>query len=143
MTKGIDPEIFIRTHFDPFDFMLRVKVGGDSKLMLGNRQIQRTSRYYVAIKGDELCKVSPPVAGAKVGEFKRASKISEATWIDVNRQILPGTWDARIHTKNKSTHKLRETSFEAGWKVCEGNNAADFRFDNIDYRYYVSMKRGN
>lgn len=137
MVHGIDPETFIRCHTDRFDFMLRVKVSREVKLMLGNREIQPTSRYYVAINGHDLQKISPPVEGTTIGQFKRAAKVSEYEYQRVMKQIGPGVWDARIHTKNKSKYEMRVTSFEAGWKICECNNADDFRFDNINYRYYV------
>ena len=50
-------------------------------------------------------------------------------------------WDARVCTKNKGVYELTKTQIEAGWKVTECNDADDFRFDNIDYRYYINEAR--
>lgn len=138
MLYGIDPEIFIRAHTDPYDFMLRAKVDRSSQLMLDGVQIQSTSRYYVTSNGRELIKVSPPAKGAQVGAFKRASKIPDDVWRSVNAAIPAGTWDARIHTKNKSKYTIRRTNLQAGWKCSECNDVRDFDFSNIDYAFYVN-----
>jgi len=137
MLYGIDPEIYIRTHTDPYDFMLRAKVDRSSKLMLGDKKIQSTSRYYVAVQGAPLVKVSPPAKGNIVGTFKRASKIPEDVWKSVNASIPAGAWDARIHTKNKSKYTIRHTNLQAGWKCAECNDVRDFDFSNVDYDFYV------
>lgn len=141
MVHGIDPEQFVRFHTDPFDFMLRVKVDRASHLMLGGREIQGTSRYYVALQGEELVKVSPPVKGARVGDYKRANGVPDDLFKSVSAEIGPGVHDPRIHTKNKSKYEIREMTIEAGWKVRECNDAATFRFDNINYEFYVSEAR--
>lgn len=137
MLYGIDPEIYIKAHTDPYDFMLRAKVDRSSKLMLGDKKIQSTSRYYVAVKGASLVKVSPPAKGNIVGTFKRASKIPEDVWKSVNASIPAGAWDARIHTKNKSKYTIRHTNLQAGWKCAECNDVRDFDFSNVDYDFYV------
>lgn len=137
MTEGIPPEIYIRAHTDPYDFMCRAKVDRSSKLMLGERQIQSTSRYYVALEGAELRKISPPAKGAQIGEYKRKNGVSDAEYERILAEIAPGTHDERIHTKNKSKYETREMSIVAGWKVAECNNAADFRFNNLNYEWYI------
>lgn len=138
MVHGIDPETFIRLHGDKFDFMCRAKVDKTSQLMLGNRQIQRTSRYYVSTDGEILRKISPPANGHTIGEFKRKPKVSEMDYINIRDKLSPGQWDERIHTKNKGRYENRVTMFEAGWKVTECNDADAFRFANINYDYYVN-----
>lgn len=137
MTQGVTVENFIKNHLDMFDFMLRAKVDRSSKLMLGNREIQRTSRYYVAKNGDDLKKISPPVAGAKVGDYKRKSGLTDAEFNSISQTLQPGEWDGRIHTGNKSRYEIREMSIEAGFKVAECNDAANFRFDNLNYDWYI------
>ena len=87
MTQGIDVETYIRLQHDPYDFMCRVKVDRASKLMLGNRQLQSTTRYYVAVNGEEMRKVSPPVNGAVIGEYKRANKLTDAYFNQVMSEI--------------------------------------------------------
>lgn len=138
MVHGVDPEIFIRSHTDKFDFMCRAKVDRGSKLYLGDCELQRTSRYYVAINGAPLRKISPPAG--PIGKFKRANGISEANYL---RAMNANDWqhDPTVCTKNKSKYEDRVTAFEAGWNIAECNNADDFRFDNIAYDYYVSEAR--
>jgi len=138
MIDDVDPETFIRAHTDPFDFMLRAKVNRASKLMLGDQQIQSTSRYYVATNGQELIKVSPPAKDYQVGAFKRASKVPDSLWASVNADIPIGSWDVRIHTKNKSKYTIRRMNMQAGWKCAECNDAKTFDFANIDYAFYVN-----
>lgn len=141
MVQGIDPETFIRAHSDPFDFMCRAKVDRSSHLMLGAQRIQRVSRYYVARNGAPLIKVSPPVKGAQVGDFKRRSGLTDMEYNRIAATVPPGQWDERIHTKNKSRHEIREMSLQAGWNVAECNDASKFRFDNVNYDFYVTEAR--
>lgn len=138
MVYGVDPATYIRLHTDKFDFMLRAKVGRTAKLMLGNREIQRTTRYYVSTDGEALVKVEPPTG--PIGKPKKANGVSMAQYESVMR-ANGWQWDATVCTKNKSLYKNRETQFEAGWKVTECNDASSFRFDNINYEYYVREAR--
>lgn len=138
MVKGVDLETYIRAQSDPFDFMCRVKVDRGSRLMLGNVEVQRVTRYYVAVNGAPLVKISPPPTGCKIGDWKRRNGISESEYQSVLRTLAPGTWDARIHTKNKSVYQNREMAIEAGWKIAECNDASSFDFNNVDYRWYVA-----
>ncbi len=140
MVNEIDPELFIRTHSDPFDFMCRAKVNKASRLMLGDRQIQSTSRYYVALDGEPLSKVSPPPAGAVIGTFKRASKVSQAEYDRVMVET-GGQWDERVCTKNKSTYQDRVMNIQAGLKIAVCNRASDFDFANVDYNWYINEAR--
>lgn len=142
MVHNISPETIIKAHSDPFDFMLRVKVGRADELLFDSKPIQKTSRYFVAKRGGTLIKVSPPAKGAEVGVYKRANNVSEAVWIAVNAELAakatPNAWDARIHTKNKSKYVMRETGIQAGYKVIICNDVKDFDFNNINYDYYIN-----
>lgn len=135
MTQGIDPETFIRLQSDPFDFMCRVKADRSSKLILGNRQVQNTTRYYVVKEGERMVKISP--ASGPLGAYKKANGISDNEYNRV-MQETGGAWDARVCTKNQSKYEERETAIEAGWKIAECNDARNFRFDNVDYAWYVN-----
>ena len=137
MVHGIDPAAYIRCHTDPFDFMCRVKVDKASNLLLGGVPIQRTTRYYVAINGAPLTKVSPPPAGHSIGEFKRANGVTKMEYDRVMRET-GGQWDERVCTKNKSRYDMNTTGIEAGWKIAECNDSRNFRFDNVNYDYYVA-----
>lgn len=139
MVHGVNPEHYIRAHTDKFDFMLRAKVGGVSKLMLGDRQIQKTSRYYIAIKGEPLRKISPPTGTP--GTYKRKPKLTDHEYESILATLPPGTHDERIHTKNKSVYKDNVTAFDAGFLAAECNDASTFDFNNINHAYYVNEAR--
>jgi hypothetical protein len=140
MVHGIDPETFIRCHTNPFDFMLRAKVQRSDHLYLGDREIQRTTRYYVAREGAQMVKVSPPPAGAVLGAYKRKNGVSQSDYERVMRET-GGEWSEAVCTGNRSKYEERRTAIQAGWRVAECNVASTFRFDNLDYSYYVSEAR--
>ena len=102
--------------------------------------MQRVTRYYVAHHGAPLVKVSPPVAGGVVGQWKRANGVTKAEYERVMRET-GGEWDERVCTRNRSKYTERRTTFEAGWNVAECNDAADFSFDNLNREYYVNEAR--
>lgn len=137
MVYGIDPEAFIRLHGDPFDFMLRVKVGRADVLTLGGEEIQRNTRYYVARDGRRMVKTSPPAKGAKVGDFKRRNGITDSEYERIKREV-GDVWDERIHTKNKSRYEMRETQIQAGYLVEECNDSNKFDWNRVDYSYYIA-----
>lgn len=60
LLHGTPIEQFIRQHADPMDFMLRAKVPRSSRLILGDRQVQNVTRYYVSTTGGALVKIMPP-----------------------------------------------------------------------------------
>lgn len=67
LVRGVPVEDFIKSHRDPFDFMLSVKVPKSSRLEMrwadGRVEpVQNTTRYYVARGGCTLTKVMPPLA---------------------------------------------------------------------------------
>lgn len=136
MLHGVDPEAYIRLCTNPYDFMLRAKVDRSSRLELGGKRIQSTSRYYVARQGEPLVKISPPVGGGIIGRYKRANKVTKAEYERVMEET-GWQWDERVCTKNKSTYQERRMAFQAGWLVAECNDATDFSFDNVNYDFYV------
>jgi hypothetical protein len=135
MVHGIEPETYIRVHSDPFDFMCRARATQGSSLVLGGAPVQRTFRYYVAREGAPLVKISPPAGPA--GAWKRRNGVSET---DYNRRMAEtgGEWCETVCTKNRSKYEQRETAVEAGWKVADCCDASRFRFDNVDYAWYVN-----
>lgn len=138
MTRGTDIEEYIYGHDDPFDFMMRAKVDRSSRLMIGDREVQRITRYFVSTNGAAMRKVSPP-AGPP-GAWKRKNGISDAEYHAVLREV-GDAWDERIHTKNKSKYETREMSFEAGFLVTECNRAADFDWESLNYQYYIDAAK--
>lgn len=141
MTRGVPIDQFIYGHRNKFDFMCRVKVDRSSHLYLDDTELQRITRYYAAINGGNLRKVSPPAKGAKVGDYKRRNGITDQEYHAVLDTLPIGAWDARIHTKNKSCYVIRETAIEAGHKVAECNVASRFDFDNVNYDWYIEAAR--
>ena len=137
MVYGVDPETFIRSHTDPFDFMCRIKVDRASQLTLGGQPIQSVTRYYVAIEGGTMAKRSPPPAGHAIGQWKRAPKVIKAEYDRVMAET-GGEWDARVCTKAKTKYDNVVTAIQAGWKVAECNDASAFRFGNVNYDYYIA-----
>lgn len=140
MVHGVDPEWIIRGHTDPFDFMLRAKVGRSDHLFIGDEEVQRVTRYFISTNGAPMVKVAPPVAGGVVGQFKRANGVTKAEYERV-MQETGGEWDERVCTKNRSRYTERRNMIQAGWKVTECNDAADFDWSAVDYSYYIAEAR--
>lgn len=66
MLKDVDIKEFVRNHSDIYDFMMRVKVPRNSKLVLvkdDGTEIpqQNTCRYYASKDGGKLVKIMPPI----------------------------------------------------------------------------------
>lgn len=135
MLKGVNPETFIRSHTDPFDFMLRAKVDRRSTLYIGDDVAGNIIRYFIANEGKPLRKVSPPTGAP--GTFKRRSKVPDDVYAAISATLAPGQWDERIHTSNKSVYEDREIGFVAGWNVNLCNHVRDFAWHNLNHRYYV------
>lgn len=137
MLYGVPPDEFIWSHFDPFDFMICAKATGKSRLYIGNQQMSKTTRYYIALDGGEMYNIAPPVAGATYGGYKRKPKISDAEFYRINSETPPGTWNPLIHTGNKSTYEDRKTGISVGWLTAECNNAERFDWARLNREYYI------
>ena len=135
MTHSWSLETGIKLVTDPFDFMLRYKTQGESKVYIGDVEQLKNVRYYVSVSGKPMKKISPPKG--EIGEFKRANKIADALFDSVMKQIGKGVWDSRIHTKNKSKYVIVETSIESKWLVKECNRADKFNWSDVDWKYYI------
>jgi len=140
MVHNVPPETFVHACTNPYAFCLRAKVDRSSRLYLGDREMQRTTRYYVARQGSELIKISPPAAGGVIGQWKRANGVTKAEYDRVMTET-GGAWDERVCTKNQSKYTERRTAFQAGYAIAECNDAASFRFDNLNYDWYIGEAR--
>lgn len=80
---------FIAAHHDPFDFCRTAKVQKRDRLLHGDREIQRTTRYHVAIRGDGLTKVMPPLRG-KTNE--RHNGIDKGFAVQICNDITDFDW---------------------------------------------------
>lgn len=155
LVHGVNIREFITNHDDIFDFMLRTKVGRKDGLILtdtaGNeRRLQNITRYYIGVDGGALTKISPPAKGHKVGQWKRATKLTDQFYNEViaelndqNHEIdsLDSTglpWDERINTKNKSKYETRRTGFNVGYLVAPCNDINDADRSNINFEYYIA-----
>lgn len=130
MIHGIGVRDFILNHKDTYDFLLRTKVPRGSELHWGNDKVANIVRYYISSEGKPLKKVMP-AAGEK-GAYKRKNGVSEADY----KRLYNGTWDERIHTKNKSVYEDREVGLHTGWNVnlCNNLNGHEFK---INYEWYI------
>ena len=151
LLRGCDIEKLVHNHNDPFDFMLRTKVGRSDELLITHpldgieEQLQKITRYYIAVDGGTLSKRSPPKAGCILGDWKRKNSLTDQYYKSVKQELrllhpddktLP--WDERINTKNKSVYEIRNTSYNAGRLVAPCNNMDAFNWGNIDYNYYIN-----
>jgi hypothetical protein len=139
MTKGVSIERYIYDHADPFDFMCRAKVKRSEQLWIGDKQVQRIQRYYVARQGGAMKKVLPP--SGPLGQFKRKNGISDHEYYSILKTLPEGTHDKRIHTANGSKYERREMGIESGWLVADCNKASDFDFNNVNYEYYIEQAK--
>lgn len=134
MIEGGTIAQYLMASVDPFDFMLRTKATGQSKLYIGDKQTTKTVRYYISTKGEPMSKTAPPTGVP--GAYKKATKVSDSMYEKIMREIGPGVWDERIHTKNKSVHAERTTDICKGYLVKECNVASDFDWTDVDFDYY-------
>ena len=148
LVHGESIEQFIQFATDPFDFMLRAKVPRKSSLVMAHgpehegdvpseTPMQNTTRYYVSNAGGSLVKISPPPAGCIQGAYKRRNGVSERDYRAIVATLPDGTWDERVHTKNKSRYETRRMGFNVGWKTTECNRASAFDWSNLNREFYI------
>ena len=138
MAYGVDIEQFIRMCTNPFDFTVQVKINRSDKLLRGDKEEQRNSRFYISTNGERLVKKMPALG--PIGEYKKSPKVS-ATEYEAVMIETGGAWDERVCTKNKGQYDVRETSIASGYLVHMANNIDDFDFNNINYDWYVNEAR--
>ena len=157
LVRGEDIRTFIENHKDDYDFMCRAKAPRSNRLVMrwpeyDNAEIDLANivRYYVSNSGGSLVKIAPPTG--ELGTWKRAAKVSDATYAAVlaeiggaNSYMLDSSqldaagipWDERIHTKNRSKHGVREMGVCVGWRVTDCSNVKNFDRSTVNYDYYV------
>lgn len=134
MVHGVDIEQFIRMCINPYDFMCAVKINRSDNLLWGGLNQQRNSRFYISTDGKPLIKEMPPKG--KLGAPKKANGVSDKEYESV-MESNGWQWDERVCTKNKSIYEKRQTQVVAGQLVTVCNDINDFRFDNINYSWYI------
>ena len=135
LVHGVNPDAMIAGFGDRFDFMKYYKAKGASVLMVGDKEVQKTTRYYVSTKGQPMKKIDPP--RGPEGTYCRKAKLSDREFERILAATPPGEHNPEIHTKNKSVYKPVHTSIESGWLVKECNKASDFDWSDVDFKYYV------
>jgi hypothetical protein len=135
LLDGINPEAYVNMSIDPYDFMKRYKTPGNAKVFIGDVEVTKTVRYYVCRTGKPMKKLAPPKGPE--GAFKRQNKLSDDYFSKILAEIPEGTWDERIHTKNKSKYSEVVTSIESGRLVKECNNMVNFDWNDVDFEYYI------
>lgn len=135
MVHGVDIETFVRLNTNPYDFMCAVKVRKSDKLLWGDEQQQRNTRYFVSVNGRPLVKNAP--SKGTFGAYKKANGISDGEYAKVMKETN-GQWDVRVCTKNKSKYEDSRTAIAAGYNVTVCNNVKDFDFNNVNYSWYVN-----
>lgn len=136
LVNGDDVNNLIRIATDPYDFLLSYKAKGGAKVFIGDKEQQRTTRYYVSVSGEPMKKVAPPKG--VVGHYKRKSKLTDAYYEKILAEVGEGVWDERIHTKNKSKYTIVETSIQSGRLVKECNNIDKFNWNDVDWDFYIT-----
>lgn len=140
LRNNVKPEDVIYSLTDPFDFMLRYKTPGDSKVFIGEKECLKTVRYYVSKSGEEMTKVTP-VPPELEGTFKRKNKLTDEFFYAELARTPKGQHNPLIHTGNKSMNETKKSKIESGWKVKQCNVASDFNWADVDYDYYIEQAR--
>ena len=102
--------------------------------MWGNTPVQKNTRYYISTDGEYLNKVMPPAG--PIGAYKRKNGVTQAEYDRVMAETS-GEWDERVCTGNKSKYEERITGLAAGYKVTIVNDINDFKWNNVDYKWYI------
>ena len=136
LVYGQDVRDFIYNHPEMYDFFLKTKVPRSSSLEHGGEKVPNVVRYYISKDGAPLEKVMP--ANGPAGEFKRANKLTDQYFTSVIEEVGYGVWDARIHTKNKSTYGERRSGINTGWDVTVCNDITGLEWlDGLNYDWYI------
>jgi len=153
LIHGTDPATYINACQDPFEFCRTAKVQRNGKLMHGDVQVQRVTRYHVAIRGDGLTKVMPPIKPAR--NVKDPRKL--ATWKEYDRlkaMVDNGYREEPIANDSLSTTGLsgetygevfyrltgyleRRSGIDVGFAVNIANDIRDFDWQNLNRHWYI------
>ena len=109
-------EDFIRTHKDPFDFMLRAKLPRSMSLVLEVDGVdvpqQNICRYYPAVNGGNLVKIMPPLEGK---DDERRMNLESGWLVKTCNNIHDFEWDINydyyIQEVNKLLEPFKETLY--------------------------------
>lgn len=149
---GIDPSDYVAACQDPFDFCRTAKVQRNSKLVHGDREIQRVSRYHIAIRGEGLTKVMPPIKPAR--NVKNPVKLK--AWenlVKTRQDIETHGQDYPYFTMNGDQITLgerlqelesslsRHNGIDVGFAVKVCNDIRDFDWSNLNRHWYTHQAK--
>lgn len=81
LVYNTDIRHFIENHQDLHDFFLCTNVGRKSRLMYGDTEIQRNTRYLISKEGEALTKVMPPLPKNPTKERYIGVSVGWKTWV--------------------------------------------------------------
>jgi hypothetical protein len=133
LIRGTNISDFIHRHDNDFDFCLSVKVNRSQKLIWGDEEIQRTTRYYVSKTGKPLTKID-----------KELKKVTKQKVEILKGEILAGRDGRGLFKLSKSGKFQPLTPVDrvagvppvTGRKTTICNNGLMNRSD-IDYDFYI------
>jgi len=145
---GTKPSDYIMACVDPFDFCRTAKVQRNSRLMHGDREVQRVSRYHIAIRGEGLVKVMPPLKPArnvknpvKLAAWKEYQDLQAAVDAQPNGYgDVPG--DARSDSRLARLAEMRASlerhnGIDVGFAVNVCNDIREFDWSNLNRHWYI------
>ena len=110
LVHGADIRTFIESHKDDYDFMCRAKAPRSNKLVMrypefDNAEIECANimRYYVTQHGGSLVKIAPPTG--ELGAWKRAAKVSDATYTAVLAELQDKTYERNMFSHIEDDQK--------------------------------------
>ncbi|HVQ44533.1 MAG TPA: hypothetical protein VMT30_06210 [Candidatus Saccharimonadia bacterium] len=132
-----DPLDFIRHHQDPWDFLIREKVTGATRLVLADgTPCQQTTRYYVAHDGLPMFKIMPPLAKApdkprKMSIHAEGQAIVYGAKANYHCSICGDHGPAFKFKKEFEEHNTMHHTFKV--KVCNVYDGEPLAGLNLDY----------
>lgn len=148
LVKGWDSRFAMRLITDRFDYMLRHKATGGTKVMIGDQLMSKTTRFYVSQTGGKMKVFSEPKGS--LYHFKRKNSLKDEYFnkilseTPIEEVFIEGVGNVRrpkhnplIHTANKSLYVVRESSILAEWTVKECNDANKFDWNDLNREYYI------
>lgn len=136
LIEGYSPEFLLATELNPFDFCIRKTIRKSDRMFINSTEYKgKIMRYYVSKTGGQLKTVSEPTG--VLGTYKRRNSLDDAYFYSILNSLPAGSWDARIHTANKSTNEFRTTQEPKGYLVKECNDIGRFDRSDVDLEYYL------
>jgi hypothetical protein len=137
MLEDHDPADFIERHSRPYDFLIKQRVKGGSRLEFGHsgEPLGKLVRYYIATSGQPLVKVMPPLPGKTAPRRIGIHAEGQAHATGGRKDWRCSMCDARFTDKgsfedhNKTAH---------AWPVKLAMQW-DGRLSGLDPRWYVSQ----